>query len=133
MEELTVTAHPLSAEGLAQAGLVVEGETLTRNLSANIGETLHRLPGVHNSSFGNAAGRPVIRGLSGPRVRIMEDRIDSLDVSVTSADHATTVDAFVADRIEVRKAQARCCMAPVPLAASSMCIPAVFPMTARTS
>ena len=103
MEELTVIAHPLSAEGLAQAGLVVEGETLTRNLSANIGETLHRLPGVHNSSFGNAAGRPVIRGLSGPRVRIMEDRLDSLDVSVTSADHATTVDAFVADRIEVLK------------------------------
>ncbi|MGD9342286.1 MAG: TonB-dependent receptor plug domain-containing protein, partial [Chromatiales bacterium] len=103
MEELTVIAHPLSAEGLAQAGLVVEGETLTRNLSANIGETLHRLPGVHNSSFGNAAGRPVIRGLSGARVRIMEDRLDSLDVSVTSADHATTVDAFVADRIEVLK------------------------------
>jgi iron complex outermembrane receptor protein len=103
MEEVIVTAHPLSAEGLAQAGLVLEGAALSRNLSANIGETLVRQPGIHNSSFGNAAGRPVIRGLSGPRVRIMEDRLDTLDVSVTSADHATTVDAFVADRIEVLK------------------------------
>jgi iron complex outermembrane receptor protein len=33
----------------------------------------------------------------------MEDRIDSLDVSVTSADHAVTIESFIADRIEVLK------------------------------
>jgi iron complex outermembrane receptor protein len=103
IEEVVVQAHPLSAEGLAQAVLVLEGEALMRNVSANVAETLARQPGIHNSSFGNAAGRPVIRGLGGPRVRVMEDRLDTLDVSVTSADHATTVDALVADRIEVLK------------------------------
>ena len=103
IEEVVVRAHPLSAQGLAQASLVVEGEELRRNMSVAIGETLARQPGIHNASFGPAAGRPVVRGLSGPRVRVMEDRLDTLDVSVTSVDHATTVDPLVADRIEVLK------------------------------
>jgi iron complex outermembrane receptor protein len=103
IEEVVVLAHPLSAEGLAQASLVIEGDALKQNASANVAETLARQPGIHNSSFGNAAGRSVIRGLAGPRVRVMEDRLETLDVSVTSADHATTVDALVADRIEVLK------------------------------
>ena len=103
IEEVVVLAHPLSAEGLAQASLVVEGDELNRSASANVAETLARQPGIHNSSFGNAAGRSVIRGLAGPRVRVMEDRLETLDVSVTSADHATSVDALVADRIEVLK------------------------------
>jgi len=34
----------------------------------------------------------------GARVRIMEDRIDSLDVSVTSADHAVTIAPSIATR-----------------------------------
>jgi len=103
IEEVIVVAHPLSAEGLAQAAIALEGDALARNLSSNVAETLARQPGIHNSSFGNAAGRPVIRGLGGPRVRMMEDRLETLDVSVTSADHATTVDALVADRVEVLK------------------------------
>jgi len=103
IEEIIVYAHPLSAEGLAQAALALEEGELSRNLSSNIAETLARQPGIHNSSFGTAAGRPVIRGLGGPRVRLMEDRLETLDVSVTSADHATSVDALVADRIEVLK------------------------------
>jgi len=103
IEEIVVLAHPLSAEGLAQASLSLEGEALTRNMSATVAETLARQPGIHNSAFGNASGRPVIRGLAGPRVRMMEDRLDTLDVSVTSGDHAASVDALVADRIEVLK------------------------------
>ena len=103
LEEILVRAHPLSGDGLSQAALVVEGDELKRNLSANIGETLARQPGIQNSSFGNAAGRPVIRGLAGPRVRMMEDRLDTLDVSVTSVDHAVTVDPLIADRVEILK------------------------------
>ncbi len=103
IEEVIVVAHPLSAEGVAQASLVVEGAELQRTMAANIGSTLARQPGIHNSSFGAAVGRPVIQGLGGPRVRVMEDRIDALDVSVTSADHAVSVEPLIADRVEVLK------------------------------
>jgi iron complex outermembrane recepter protein len=103
IETLTVIAHPLSAEGLALSAEVLEGEELARSLRSSIGETVGNLPGVHAANFGQAASRPVIHGLSGPRVRVMEDRIDSMDVSVTSADHAVTIEPFLADRIEILK------------------------------
>lgn len=103
IETVTVIAHPLSAEGLALSSEILEGEDLKEKLGSSIGETVGYEPGVHSANFGQAASRPVIHGLSGPRVRIMEDRIDSLDVSVTSADHAVTIEPFMADRIEILK------------------------------
>lgn len=103
IEEMVVTAHPLSGEGLAQPTTVLDGEELNRAVAGTLGETLINQPGVHSATFGQAVGRPVIRGMSGPRVKVMEDRIDSMDVSVSSPDHATTIEPFLADRIEVLK------------------------------
>ena len=103
VENVLVFAHPLSDKGVAQANVVLEGEALQRSLAVNLGATLAKQAGIHSAAFGEAVGRPVIHGLSGPRVRIMEDRIDTLDVSVTSGDHAVGVEPFVAERIEVLK------------------------------
>ena len=104
--EVLVIGHPLSAEGLVQAHDVLAGEELDRKVADSIGATVANEPGIHNSSFGVAAGRPVIHGLDGARVRVLEDRIDTLDVSVTSGDHAVTVDPYIADRIEILKGSA---------------------------
>ena len=103
IEEIVVLGHPLSGEGLAQASDVVSGVELDRKAADSIGATVGNEAGIHNSSFGVAVGRPVIHGLDGARVRIMEDRIDTLDVSVTSGDHAVTVDPFIANKIEILK------------------------------
>ena len=103
LEEVLVIGHPLSGEGFAQISDVLDGEDLKRKAAENIGATIGNEPGVHNASFGAAIGRPVIRGLGGARVRIMEDRIDTLDVSVTGADHVVGVDAFIAEGIEITK------------------------------
>ena len=103
LEEVVVTAHPLSAGGLAQAAVVLDGAQLERDLADNIGATVARQAGIHSASFGAAVGRPVVNGLSGPRVRIMEDRIDTMDVSVTSGDHAVTLEPALANRVEVLK------------------------------
>ncbi|MDE0451712.1 MAG: TonB-dependent receptor [Gammaproteobacteria bacterium] len=103
IEEIIVLGHPLSGEGLAQATDVISGEELDRKAADSIGATVGNEAGIHNSSFGAAVGRPVIHGLDGARVRIMEDRIDTLDVSVTSGDHAVTVDPFIANQIEILK------------------------------
>lgn len=103
IEDLVIVAHPLSSEGLAQNAQALSGDALADAKDTNIGATLAKLPGIRSSNFGKAVGRPVIHGLGGPRVRIMEDRIDTLDVSVTSADHAVGVEPFIADRIEILK------------------------------
>ena len=103
IENIIIVAHPLSADGLSQSVDALEGIELNRKISTNIGDTLSKQPGIHSAPFGNAVGRPIIHGLGGARVKIMEDRIDTLDVSVTSGDHAVSIEPFIAERIEILK------------------------------
>lgn len=103
LEEIIVTAHPLAGDGLSQPSDVLDSEELERKVVDNIGATVGNEPGVHNSAYGVGAGRPVIHGLGGARVRIMEERIDTLDVSVSSGDHAVTVDPYIVERVEILK------------------------------
>lgn len=103
IEEIVIVGHPLSAEGLATPAEVLAGRELERKVAHNIGDTVGGEPGIHNSSFGLAVGRPVIHGLGGVRVRVMEDRIDTMDVAVTSGDHAVSVEPFIANRVQIFK------------------------------
>lgn len=103
IEEIHVTGVPLeqSAAELAQSVTVLRDESLDRIRSGNLGETLANQLGVSASYFGAGASRPIVRGLAGARVRIMEDGIDAMDVSTVSADHAVGVDPLVAEQIEI--------------------------------
>ena len=103
IEEITIKAHPLHKQGLSQNISILSGEELTDAIESNLGDTLAKQVGVRSASFGIAAGRPIIRGLGGPRVKTTEDTIDSLDVSVTSTDHAVTVEPFIAEQIVILK------------------------------
>jgi iron complex outermembrane recepter protein len=103
LEEIRVLAHPLAEEGSAQAIAVLSGEELAKNVQGSLGETLKGEAGIQTASFGSAVGRPVIHGLGGARVKTTEDRIDSLDVSVTSGDHAVSIEPFIANQITVLK------------------------------
>ncbi len=79
----------------------MDGDELRRKSAATLGETLGEEPGVHNASFGPGVGLPVIRGFSGSRVRLMQGGIGAHDVSSMSPDHATSIEAALADRITV--------------------------------
>lgn len=103
LEEVVVNAHLLSGNGLAQASDVLAGDELTEQLQSSLGETVANTAGVRSASFGGAVGRPVIHGLGGGRVKTTEDRIDSLDVSVTSTDHAVTIEPLIANQISILK------------------------------
>jgi iron complex outermembrane receptor protein len=58
-------------------------------------------PGVTSSNFGPGAGRPVIRGIGGDRIRVLENGVGTQDVANVSPDHPTTVEASLVDRIEI--------------------------------
>jgi len=85
---------------------VLEGEELARDIRGQIGDTLTRQPGVSATSFAPGASRPVLRGFSGERVRVLTDGIGSIDVSNTSADHAVTIDPLTVERIEILRGPA---------------------------
>lgn len=79
----------------------VTGDELRQRRQGTLGATLQDELGVANSSFGPSVGLPVIRGLTGPRVRILVDGIGAHDASSASPDHAITVDPLAADEIRL--------------------------------
>jgi iron complex outermembrane receptor protein len=84
-----------------QSVSVLTGRDLDEKARNNLGDTLAQEPGITSSSFGPGAGRPVIRGIGGDRIRILENGVGTLDISNVSPDHAVTVESTLVDRIEV--------------------------------
>ena len=103
LDELIVSAGPQAGRSSEAylASSVLTSRDLVSLGSATLGETLSNLPGVSSTYFGPGSSRPVIRGLSGDRIRILDSGIDVGDASNTSPDHAVTVEPRSAERIEV--------------------------------
>ena len=104
--EIVVSAVGVTQLDVLAGTSVVEGVELQRNLAGQVGDVLEKLPGVSATSFSPGASRPVLRGFSGERVKVLVDGIGAIDVSNTSADHAVTIDPLTAERIEVLRGPA---------------------------
>ncbi|MCJ8191629.1 TonB-dependent receptor [Sphingomicrobium aestuariivivum] len=105
-ERIVITGHIIEGLDLLAGASVVEGEEITRTIETQVGDMLTSLPGVSATSFTPGASRPILRGFSGERVRVLNDGIGSIDVANTSADHAVTIDPLTAERIEVLRGPA---------------------------
>jgi iron complex outermembrane receptor protein len=108
IEHLRVSAAGLHHYDLemAQPASVLSGEALQRRQEPTIGETLKFTPGVHSNYYGPVASAPVIRGLDGPRVKVLSNGLDSADVSRVGPDHAISADAITTEQIEVLRGPA---------------------------
>lgn len=105
--EILVTAPGLARLDMLAGTSVMDGTELQRNLGAGtLGDVLAKLPGVSSTSFAPGVSRPVLRGFTGERVRVLTDGIGSIDAASTSADHAVTIDPLLTDRIEVLRGPA---------------------------
>ena len=86
--------------------LILASADLDRLAQSNIGDLLADLPGVVSSYFGPNAGRPVIRGLDGDRLKITQNGVNSLDASASSPDHAVSVDPLAIREAQVLRGPA---------------------------
>jgi iron complex outermembrane receptor protein len=100
-EVVTVSSEARSQFEAFQPTSALSGQELTKQLELSLGATLENQPGVANRSFGPAPARPVVRGLDGDRVLILEDGQRMGDLSSQSGDHGVVVNPAVAQRIEV--------------------------------
>lgn len=108
VEEVVVTSTALRENPLevAQPTAVMSGDDLRRQVAASLGETLSGELGVSSTYFGPSASQPVIRGLGGYRVQVLQDGAAALDVSSLSQDHAVSIESVVSQQIEVIKGPA---------------------------
>lgn len=103
VSELVVTGAPyvVSIDSTLTNVDVVQRGQLDAAPAAGLGDVLAGLPGVRSSFFGPGASRPVIRGLSGPRVLVLTNGVGLIDASGLSPDHQVASDPQEAERIEV--------------------------------
>jgi iron complex outermembrane receptor protein len=104
--EIIVTGIRKVAGDVLGGVSVIDREELVREVRQSMGETLARQPGVSSTSFGPTASAPILRGLSGDRVRVLTDGIGSLDLSSSGPDHAIAINPLTAERIEVLRGPA---------------------------
>jgi iron complex outermembrane receptor protein len=98
-----VTGSPLGSSlfELADPVNVLQGRGLLLRQQPTLGATLEQEVGVSATNFGPNASRPIIRGLGGFDIRLLNNGIGLLDASSASPDHAVAVSPFAFDRIEV--------------------------------
>ncbi len=100
-EVVSVSPEPRSQFESYQPTSVLAGQDLSKQLEGTIGATLSTQPGVSERSLGPGPSRPVIRGLDGDRVLILQDGQRVGDLSSQSGDHGVAVNPASARRIEV--------------------------------
>ena len=105
VEEVVVTSAltSQSASDLKDPLHVVDGDDVATGGIQSLGETIDELLGVHAADFGAAVGQPVVRGMSGSRVRVLENGVVVRDVAALGPDHINDVNLLNTQQIEVVK------------------------------
>ncbi|WP_345792080.1 TonB-dependent receptor [Thauera sp. JM12B12] len=98
---VSASALALGSDQMSTPVSVIAGDELVRRRAATLGETLAGEPGIAASYFGAGASRPIIRGMDGPRVKLLSDGSEIMDASTISPDHAVAIEPMLSEQIEV--------------------------------
>lgn len=100
VDEIVVTGGGGRDELIDTSGSVgLSGVDLDRRLGGTLAATMADLPGVAQRSMGPASARPVVRGLDGNRLLVLEDGTSTGDLSASSPDHAVIVEPLLTEDI----------------------------------
>lgn len=103
LDTISVTASPIHDHEVfeipAQVN-IIDQNTIASKSTASLGAILDDIPGVNNLSTGSQAGKPVIRGMSGERVKVLSNGATT-DFQTYGIRHISNTDPFLASRIEV--------------------------------
>jgi iron complex outermembrane receptor protein len=103
LSSVQVTATPIASDprDVAQSTTELSGQALSRQLGATIAQTLSAEPGISMRFNGPAATAPIIRGMQGERILVLQDGNRTADLSSAAPDHGVSMDPLTAERIEV--------------------------------
>jgi iron complex outermembrane receptor protein len=99
--QVTATATGSDPRDVPQSVTTLAGPDLARQVGGTVAQTLSREPGIAMRYNGPAATAPVIRGLQGERVLVLQDGDRAGDLSSAAPDHGVSIDPLTAQRVEV--------------------------------
>jgi outer membrane cobalamin receptor len=103
MDTISVSASPIREQNTFDSPNqvdVIDNSDKTLKATASLGGVLDEFSGVNNIATGPQAGKPVIRGMSGERVKVLSNG-SATDSQTYGIRHVLNTDLFIADRIEV--------------------------------
>lgn len=123
---VTATRDSISTLSSPLPTATLNAAELRRDHGVSLARTLTRLPGVRSLSTGEQIGKPVIRGLSGSRVMVLDDGLRLEDYSWSDED-GPSIDARLAERVEVIRGPASVLYGSDALGGVVNVIPAAIP------
>ncbi|MEP6622678.1 MAG: TonB-dependent receptor [bacterium] len=97
---VTATRTPIAEADNPMPTSVLNSDRLRSDAGISLAHAVAQLPGVRNVSSGQQIGKPMIRGLFGPRVLVLDDGSRLEDYSWSDED-GPSIDARMAQRVEV--------------------------------
>lgn len=101
LSRIEIQSRALGAGEAIQAATVLGSAQLAERMAASVADIIAAEPGVAARSNGPLATQPVIRGLAGDRVLVLEDGLRTGDVSTTAPDHVVSIEPATARQIDV--------------------------------
>jgi iron complex outermembrane receptor protein len=99
--QVTATVTGGDPRDVPQSVTSLSGQELARQMGGTVAQTLERQPGMAMRYNGPAATSPVIRGMQGERIVVLQDGDRAADLSSAAPDHGVSIDPLTAQRIEV--------------------------------
>lgn len=107
LETITVIGSNRSLDQYEKTtDIALDEVALEKQMGMTVAQTLSKELGISQRTMGRAVARPVIRGLGGDRLLILEDGERTGDKSASSADHAVAIDPTSAKGVEVTRGPA---------------------------
>jgi len=104
--QIDVSGSRESSNSILTPTKILQGNELQDKLGTTLGATIGNELGVSQTGYGTGASRPVMRGLEGARVQILQNGLSVGDVSAISADHAVASPVANARQIEILRGAA---------------------------
>ena len=102
-EIIVVTSALVDTTEITNPLYVIDGEDILDDATTSLGDAIDSYLGVSIADYGAAVGQPIVRGMSGPRVKILKNGMVNRDVSGLGADHLNDLDLNDIVQIEVVK------------------------------
>ena len=102
-ETIVVTSAFIETSEINNPFYVIDGDVFADGPTSSLGEFIDDYLGVSIADYGAAVGQPIIRGMSGPRVKVLKNGMVHRDASGLGADHLNDLDLNDLQQVEIVK------------------------------
>src|SRR6056300_2048916 len=102
-EIIVVTSALIDTTEITNPLYVIDGDEILDDATTSLGDAIDSYLGVSIADYGAAVGQPIIRGMSGPRVKVLKNSLVNRDVSGLGADHLNDIDLNDLQQVEIVK------------------------------